>query len=170
MDDLIQRLKDFRDNLPTIIGEAATLVSGSAKAIAERRIKESGFNESYSDAKYPAWFLIGEELNQAGLSFLKTKKENDEPTNWAELRESQGLQSAHVDLSYSNEMWSGMQPQEPYELNGAIVAPLAHTNTAGQRKMNYNFERYGDFIGKVLNEEDMEMLAEIAIEYIAKKI
>lgn len=166
--DLKARLQDIQNDLPNIMKEVATTVSLSGKAIAERAIKDKGFGEQYSNTKVPAWFMDGKELNASGSTFIARKKKaktpSDRLTNWKEFREAQGLQTGHVDLSYANEMWSGMFPQETYQKGTLFIAPLGHNNRAGQNKMNWNRDRYGDFIGKVLTGSNFEQMAEIAVE------
>lgn len=168
LSDLRAKLEDIKNDLPNILKDVATTVSLSGKAIAERTIKDKGFGEQYSATKVPAWFMDGKELNASGSSFIARKKKSknkaEQLTNWAEFREAQGLQSGHVDLSYANEMWSGMFPQEAYQNGTLFIAPLGHNNRAGQNKMNWNRDRYGDFIGKVLKGSNFDQMGEIATE------
>ena len=155
-----------RDALPTI----AILLTLSAKAISERNIKEQGFGYAYSENTVPAFFLKGKELNSVGERFIEDKIENDEETNWKELRAAQGLQNKYVDLTFSGTMWSNMAPGE-VEFNGEIVtAPLVATNREVQNKMNWNRDRYGDFIGKSLTPENYDQLYRIVIEEVLKII
>ena len=165
---------DLKRDLPDILKEAAEVVSLSGKAIAERTIKDKGFGEQYSNTKVPAWFMDGRELNAPGSTFIarkkKAKTEEERLTNWKEFREAQGLQTGHVDLSYSNEMWSGMLPQPPFQKGDIFLAPLGHTNQEGQKKMNWNRDRYGDFIGKNLKGENFDAMANVAVEEILRLI
>lgn len=166
--DLRAKFQDIQNDLPNILKDVATTVSLSGKALAERTIKDKGFGERYSNTKVPAWFMDGKELNASGSAFIARKKKSkdkaDRLTNWGEFREAQGLQSGHVDLSYANEMWSGMFPQEAYQNGTLFIAPLGHNNSAGQKKMNWNRDRYGDFIGKVLRGDNFDKMVEIAID------
>lgn len=169
LEDLKKKLIDIRNDLPNIMLEAATSMSLTGKALAEREIKDQGFGEMYSNTKVPAWFMTGKELNAGGRTFIERKKAEKEPTNWKEFREAQGLQSGYVDLSYSNEMWSGMFPQKPYQAGTLFIAPLGHNNRAGQDKMNWNRDRYGDFMGKALRSKHDQM-AEVATAEIVRLI
>lgn len=186
-----KRMEEIRQAIRNSLPAIATTVSLSAKAIAERRIKDQGFGAMYSTNKIPAWFLHGKHLNQSGVTFLKKhgvrpdtgeqgeglkkrrkKKGDPDPgsfdklTNWGEFRQAQGLQAAHVDVSYSNKMWANMQPKEPEENGDIVRAPLAATNTEAQNKMNWNRDRYGDFVGKSLKPEDFNLLGEVVINEI----
>jgi len=185
-----KRLEEIRQAVRNSLPDIATKISLSAKAIAERRIKDEGFGEMYSQNKIPAWFLHGKELNQSGTKFLeqhgvnaageqgepkkKRRKKKGDPdpgkfdklTNWGEFRAAQGLQNSHVDLSYSNKMWANTQPKDPEEEGDIVRAPLAATNVEAQNKLNWNRDRYGDFIGKALKPEDFNLLGELAINEI----
>jgi hypothetical protein len=185
--DLIKMREAITAALPNI-AEGLAL---TAKALAERRMKEQGFGVLYSQRQVPAWFLHGKELNQRGTKFLedhgvnphtgeqgegkkKRRKKKGDPdpghfdttTNWGEFRQAQGLQAKFVDLSYSNKMWANMAPVKT-ETDGEIIkALLGATNREAQNKMNWNFERYGDFIRRTLNEDDGKILSEFVINEI----
>ena len=162
--DLRAKFRDIQNDLPNILKDVATTVSLTGKAIAERTIKDRGFGEQYSNTKVPAWFMDGKQLNASGSNFIAGKKKAGELTNWKEFREAQGLQTGHVDLSYANEMWAGMFPQDAYQNGNLFISPLGHNNKAGQNKMNWNRDRYGDFIGKVLRGSVFDEMGEMAIE------
>lgn len=190
--DFQHQLKQIREAVTAALPNIAEGLALTAKALAERRMKEQGFGVLYSSAKVPAWFLHGKELNQRGTKFLedrgvnphtgeqgegkkKRRKKKGDPdpgqfstlTNWGEFRQAQGLQAKFVDLSYSNKMWANMAPVR-VEQNGEIVrAILGATNREAQNKMTWNFERYGDFIRRTLNEDDGKILAEFVVNEIS---
>jgi hypothetical protein len=168
LEELRAKLHTIRDQIPSILLEVATSVALTGKALSERTIKDKGFGEMYSSNKVPAWFMTGKELNATGAAFidkkLKGKTKEEQLTNWKEFRAAQGLQTGYVDLSYDNEMWSGMFPRDAYQKGTEYLAPLAHNNTEGQNKMNWNRDRYGDFIGKVLSGENFDIMGNVAIE------
>jgi hypothetical protein len=174
--DLIHRMQNLENDLKSSLGDIATSVSLTAKAIAERTIKESGFGAEYSTKNVPTAWLYGQVLNASGTSFLQQRdQESDElglegEASYKELRAAQGLQVAHVDLTYSGEMWRGMLPAEPEIHGGIAIAPLGHTNRDGQDKMNWNFERYGDFIGETLTGDNFDTLKTVAAEEVNRII
>ena len=170
---LIAKLEEFRDMLPTVLPDVATSVSMAGKALAERVTKEKGFGKTYSTTKVPAWFMDGKELNGKGLTYLSNLKEkatDEEPaeTNWGEFRAAQGLQTDHVDLSYTNKMWAGMFPQEVQVNLFEYVAPLGNNTTEGQNKMNWNYERFGDYIGKVLTGDNRDIMYDVAYDELVR--
>lgn len=169
IDDLRSKLEAIKNDLPNILLEVATTVSLTAKALSERTIKDKGFGEMYSNTKVPAWFMSGKELNASGAAFIAKKKKakkGENFTNWKEFREAQGLQTGHVDLTYSGKMWAGMFPQEAYQKGDMFIAPLGHNNREGQKEMNWNRERYGDFIGKALKGKNQDAMTDIAASEI----
>jgi hypothetical protein len=179
LNDFRKRLKEIRDAVEAKLPDIAVTLTLSAKALAERRIKEAGFGAKYSKSKLPHWFLDGKELNQGGAAWLDAKRKKDQAATktvegkviypddwgvtWGELRAAQGLQTGHVDLTYTGFTFSNMQPVG-IEQQGAIVrAPLGATNKETQDKMNWNRERYGDFIGKALTPNGRELLVEVVV-------
>lgn len=167
---LREQLKQLEEAVRLKLPEVATLISLTAKAFAERTIKDKGFGEVYSQTTVPAWFMDGKELNNAGAAFIAKKKKAKEKTNWGEFRAAQGLQVAHVDLSYTNTMWASMAPEEPHEEGGIIRAPLAGGNLETQNKMNWNYERYGDFIGEALTPENFQVMLQMIYDEIIRII
>lgn len=155
---LIAVLKTIKAELPSILGSTAESMAATGKALAMLTIEREAILGKYSGKTIPAFLLQGKELNQGGSSFLakriKAKNPQNRVTNWAEFRAAQGLQTDHVDLTYSGEMWRGLLPQ-PYKFDGDIVSSaLAHNNKDGQDKLNWNRKRYGNFIMKALNTGD----------------
>lgn len=192
--ELKNKLQQIQDALRAKLPDIAVTLTLSAKAIAERKIKDEGFKASYSKNKIPAWFLHGKELNAQGTKFLenhgvkpdgtqgtakkKRRKKKGDPdpgnydtlTNWGEFREAQGLQSGHVDLSYSNKMWAGMKPVRVEQKGDRYLAPLGATNIEAQDKMNYNKARYGDFIGKVIDEPARDAMGQVVLDEVSEVI
>jgi hypothetical protein len=181
LDNLFEQMREaIRQRLP----DALTTMVVTAKALAEREIVENGIGKVYSREKYPAFFLAGKELNQKGTTFLAahgvdttgkqtgnvqrkgkaTKREltyAERLTNWAEFREAQGLQSNHVDMHYSNKMYANMGPRTP-EIDGdKVTVRLGATNKEAQDKMNWNYERYGDFITPAITPESRILLTQV---------
>lgn len=192
---LKEKLNQIRQALEQKLPDIAVTLTISAKALAERNIKEAGFGAKYSQNKIPAWFLTGKELNQKGTKFLQDRGVNtetgeqgepkkkrrkkgetadpghfDKMTNWGEFRAAQGLQTAHVDLSYSNKMFANMQPVRVEQKGHVYLAPLGATNTEAQDKMNWNRDRYGDFIGRALKDEDRDTLATVVMDEVVAVI
>lgn len=171
-EDLRNKIIQLKENIATILGPAATTVTLTGKALAERTIKQRGFGAQYQETAVPAWFNKGKGLNKKAEKRIQDENDNEEGgwLSWKEIRKEAGLQTDYVDLSYSNEMWRGMAPQQPYLENNMLIAPLAHNNTEGQNKMDWNRDRYGNFIQKVLEGENEELMAQVGVEESTKII
>ena len=177
------KLKALKDLALQKLPDIATTLTLTAKALAERRIRESGFGADYSNNKIPAFFLEGKELNGSGTAFLKqhgvfpkgegpgkqkgkgktkTLTKEDRLANWKEFRAAQGLPVGFVDLAYSNKMYAGMGPLSVVISGTVYSAPLGATNQQALKEMNFNYIRYGDFIGKALQEDDFVKLREFS--------
>ena len=163
--DLINNLKAIEKELPEILRQSATVMAHDGKALAERIIIDKGFGESYSTNEIPSYWLYGKELNASGKTYLDNLE--GEGTNWGEFRKAQGRQNGHVDLNYSTRMWKGMRPDEVQQNGNIFICFMGHNDNEGRNKMNWNFDRYGDFIGKALIGQE-DVLFEIAEENIFK--
>lgn len=179
LDELKAKLERISREAPEKLLDVATVVSLTGKALAERTIKDKGFGETYSQNPIPVWFFSGKELNQKGNAYIEEKQgrgkkkkkgqvEFDGLGTWEEFRAAQGLQTKHVDLTFSGKMFAGMFPQEPYQSGTLFIAPLGHNNREGQDTMNWNQERYGDFVGKVLRGENFDAMANVAVDEIMR--
>lgn len=162
IDDFIEDITRASRDLPDVMGKTAESMAATAKAVAQLTIEQQNILGSYSTAKVPAFFFEGKELNGTGASYIASKMSEKEPKkrvmNWADLRRAQGLQTNHVDLTYTGEMWRGLLPQA-YTIDGGIISStLSHNNADGQDKLNWNRQRYGDFIRKALNTPENKAL------------
>jgi hypothetical protein len=185
LEDLKKRIIQIREAITAKLPDIAIEVTLSAKALAERHIKDKGFGKGYSDNKIPSWFLDGKELNQSGATWLANKKIKDSRgthtqdgvkyypadygVNWKMFRSAQGLQTEHVDLTYSGKMFANMQPVRVEQIGeGRFIAWLGATNTEAKDKMNWNRDRFGDFITKALTDDDRELLVQVVEEEVLK--
>jgi|SRR6188768_1024523 len=168
LQDLINRMKDVKAALEQSLPDIATSVAITAKALAERTIKDKGFGAQYSHTEVPAFWFLGQENTQVGRSFLETAIKEGKGVAWRDLRNAEGMQTEHVDLTFTGEMFAGMFPGDVVKEGDKYTAPLGHTNKAGQDKMNYNRDRYGDFIGKVLRGDNYDIMVKVATEEVIR--
>ena len=163
---LIENLKKIQDNLQQTLLDSASIIAHDALGLAEQTILDKGFGEVYSNNYIPSYFLEGKEINAGGLSYLQKVADDPEVgANWKGFRKAQGLQTGFVDLSYSRTMWQGLRADEPQNEGSKYFCFIGHNNVEGQKKMNWNFARYGDFIGKGLKGQE-ELLQSVAEENI----
>lgn len=185
IEELKARLEQLREAVAQKLPDIALTMAITAKSLSERNIRERGFGAKYSENKVPAWWFLGKELNGSGTSYLqsltapkaskgKKKIEDiteadlvDGETTWGDFREAQGLQKMFVDLGYTNKMWADMSPVEVAQQgDGRVVAFLGGRTRENQDKMNYNRDRYGDFISKGLGEQGRDLLGQVLIDEV----
>lgn len=163
IEDLNERINRLKQSIYDALPDIATKVTVSAKALAERNVRNDGFGADYSNNTIPAFFLKGKAKSNAGEKFIEDAEKADEEINWKELRMAEGLPVDKVNLSFTNKMWAGMGPQKPYWAAGLIYCPLGGNNQEVVNKMNWNRDRYGDWIGKVLQNKEIKVLQQIVV-------
>lgn len=168
LNDFTNRLHSIREAMRQRLPDIAVLMTMTAKGLAERNIREAGFKAVYSSYEVPAFFLKGKAKTKAGEALVEKNIDDGVDMNWADLRRGEGLQAGFVDLSFTNKMWAGMFPRNPYWEGDKVFAPLGGNNEEVIDKMNWNKERYGDFIGKVLTKKEIELLFEVVRDEIDK--
>lgn len=172
--DLQSKIKAAREALLKALPELATENTINGKSLAERKIREVGFGAKYSGNRVPAWYFLGEWKSKAGEAYVLKKQAYDEKhaktvdgekvyaddagVTWAELRQAEGLQTDHVDLGFTNKMWAGLVPQQPYYQGDKIVCELAGNSVEVINKLSFNFQHYGDFFAKVLGPKEIELM------------
>lgn len=184
--ELKARIIQARQALMNALPQIATQNTIVAKALAERKIREAGFGAVYSNHLVPAWHFLGLEKSKAGEAFIKKKEAYDEKNakivdgkkvyasdagiTWAQLRQAEGLPVDHVDLSFTNKMWAGFVPQQPFMQGNVMVCPLAGNSIEVINKLSSNYKHYGDFIGKVLGPPEIEIMTTAIAEQVKNLI
>lgn len=164
---LAKARREVEAALPSIVRDFAH----SAKVISERNIIEKGFGETYSSTEVPAFYFYGKEINQKGKSEREKRSKKKETMSWAQFRSAQGLPDDHVTLSYSNEMWRGTNVVGAEKIGNVYYSILGSTTESGRNKLQWNFERYGNFMLKGLSKKDEAFLVnDVAIEPILEII
>lgn len=175
INDLQRRLQKVKQEIQNSLPDLSRLNTITAKALIERKVRQQGFNAAYSGNKLPAWFFDGKEKSNAGAAYIAgvkakdAKAEEGEETGmtWADLRRAEGLPTDHVDLSFTNKMWAGMGPQNPYyKGEGQIVCPLGGNSQEVINKMNWNRDRYGDYLGRMLGPDEIKILTQVVLDEI----
>lgn len=174
INDLRIRLANVKKQVQEALPDMALTNTIAAKALIERNIRDIGFGAHYSNNKLPAWFFEGKAKSKAGEAYIKSVEKRDQSAKegddtgmtWAELRTAEGLPTDHVNLSFTNKMFAGLGPLQTYFVNGVIYCPLGGSTQEVVDKLNWNRERYGDFLGKVLTNKELEVLRDVILETI----
>lgn len=161
--DLRTMLKKVAVEVQKELDVIAVQMANDAKALSYRNMTGKGVaGAAYSTHEYPAFFLLGKALNATGRAFIKQKMKKKELTNWKGLRGAQGLPTNKVDLQYSGKMWAGVAVVR-IDRSGGITRALLGGNTKdAQDKMDWNRERYGDFIEDNLTKDDKKLITKIS--------
>jgi hypothetical protein len=162
IDDLIAKLNHFRTDLNSNLEAIVTEMANNAKALAQRNIIDKGLTgREYSRAGVPAYWLLPKALNQAGVKFVKSKIKSKEPIAWRDLRDAQGMQTAHIDLYYSGEMFQMMGVVETRIEGDKVTAVIGGLNQSAQDKMDWNHYHFGDFIEDHIDASDYDFILQL---------
>src|SRR5690606_37271109 len=149
--EFIERMKKVRYEIERDGEIIMERMAVSARALIERRVKTEGIGEYSSKKSAPSFYFYGKGNNkgrEAAFIKEKSKKINGKPqyTNWAEFRESQGLQSDHVDGTFSGRTWNNVKVLAKGK-RGPLkyFATIGNDQEAEEKKMEYLTDRYGDF-------------------------
>ncbi len=165
IDDFIDRVKRLKSELEKEGGPIMERTAMSARALIERRIKTEGIGSYSTKKSAPAFYFYGKGNNKGKeKDFIKEKSKKidgeSQYTNWAEFRESQGLQSGHVDVTFSGRTWNNLKVTNVDKVGQLrFVARLSNDQELEAKKMEWNTERYGEFLKT--NEEEEEKLVKI---------
>lgn len=118
----------------------------TGKSLVQERIQREGFGEKYSTNDIPAFYLRGKERNAAGRRYLEDNNLDDDLVTWGAFRKAQGLQTEFVDLTYSGRMFAGLVVIEKFTDGTRFVARLGGSDQEVDKKLDWNSQRYGDFL------------------------
>ncbi len=168
INDLKKKFQEVREAIYKELPDVVLLLTVTAKSIAEKKLRQQGMGAKYSETTYPAFFLEGKEKSGAGKKYIEKAIEDDVEVNWKGLRQAEGLPTDFVNLSFTNKMWAGMGPQTPYWKDGVVYSPLGGNTIEVVNKMNWNYDRYGDFLGKQLGKDEIAVLQVVAKNKVIK--
>jgi hypothetical protein len=168
--ELKTRLRTLAKNLEIELQNAAEAAALDAKTLSYRAVTSKGFGETYSENYIPAYWLDGKELNNKGKAYVKRKKKAKEGVNWKGFREAQGLQTAFVDLQYTGFMWRKFGIVRTEKKGSIYISYLGGTDGETQQKLDWNFERYGDFINESLSAKDKRFIDQNVLNKILSAI
>jgi hypothetical protein len=160
LSDLRAKFRLLAKNLSTSLQDISRSAASDTKAILVHNVQQQGFGEMYSDDFVPSYFLIGKQLNAKGKKYIDKKKGGK---NWKGLREAQGLQTRFVDLTYSGFMFKELGVVKT-ELKGQYTyySYIGGLTKDAQQKLNWNYERYGNFAQKAIKKRDVSFIAKNA--------
>lgn len=164
------------DEAIAMIDGAINLVEDSMKNISEEvalnalalitnRIQQEGLPNKprYSSNKVPAFLYLldgGRKLDtEQTRAFVRRKVKQKDMTNWAEIRNAHGNQSAFVDLTFTGRMWQNTGIVDTVRVGNNFITIIGGLDREVKDKLQWNAKRYGTFF--IANEEEQKLLAEI---------
>lgn len=163
-------LKALKRDIETQGPAIANTVAITGASIIKQRILRSGFGKKYSTKFIPAYYLRGKELNAGGKAFLEDHNMDDDLVNWGEFRRAQGLQTEHVDLSYTGRMFAGTVPVKQVVAGTKFIVTIGGSDAEVQQKLDWNHERYGDFLAPTTQEKaEIDEIADAEFDKLVKK-
>ena len=166
---MIERLNGAIDAIKKEAPDLTKRLALTAKDKIEERVKEKGVGE-YSTNPVPTFFFYGKSRNQGGRDLIDKKEENNEGIYWGEFRKAQGLQSDHVDLTYSGRMFANIKLTNLRNNQFYFIATIAPDIVDEIKKLGYQTDRYGDFL--VLTPEqdkDITELGQLEFDHILNR-
>ncbi len=141
----------------------------NAKSMIIHRIQTEGLEgREYSTQKLPNFFFEGWELNAGGKALLNppkkgrkkkgeaaTEEVNEAGISYTEWRRANGLQTDHVDLTYTGRMLQNIQSIKTEKRGEYYVTTVGAWNPENQQKMGWNFRRFGDFMKPTEKEKEI---------------
>jgi hypothetical protein len=155
----LEKLRRLSEEIKKSGERIAQKMALTGKSLVQERIQREGFGAEYSKNDIPAFFLYGKARNAAGRKYLEENNLDDDLVSWGEFRKVQGLQNEYVDLTYSGRMFAGLTVIEKTTQGTRFVARLGGSDKEVDEKLDWNSQRYGDFLQP--NEAEQKEVDEI---------
>jgi hypothetical protein len=142
----LAKLQKLSEEIKRVGQNIAQKMALTGKSLVQHRIQSEGFGAEYSTNDIPAYFLKGKARNAAGRKYLEENNLDDDLVSWGAFRKAQGLQNDFVDLTYSGRMFAGLTVIEKATEGTRFVARLGGSDREVDQKLDWNAQRYGDFL------------------------
>lgn len=169
--ELTNRVNNVIANIEQKSQEIAIMTAISGLSIVKDRSINKGIfvdgiegnYKDYSTTPVPTFFFYGKELNQKGTKFIKDNKLG----TWQEFSEAQGRKKPdnHINLSYSNRMWTSLAVIKTGEINGVIMAAIGTTDQNVETYLFRLVDKYGNFL-KPTDDETYNLIIDATNEMI----
>lgn len=152
-------------------------ITQSALSLIHSRITDEGLSgQKYSTNPLPSYYFIGKSISDTGEKntkdkIKKNKKAGIPGISYTDFRQANNLQTNHVDLKLSGDMWRDLGWTEAGFTDKAINTSVSGFNCSSNASFkgsityengkttseiaDYNAERYGDFLTPTKEEENI---------------
>lgn len=153
------------------------LIAKDTKALVANRVQNSGLDSdekplpSYSTSGVPAYLLFNaEKPNGAkiGADYKKLDDKYGPLVSYRDRREHYGLPTSKTTLTYTGEMWHGIDVWTASKTADTVTVHIGGTTEESINRLQWNTSRYGDFLQPSAEEEGIIQAA--AFERRSKQI
>ena len=154
-------LAEVRSEAPVI---NARIAQSGLSLIHDRILNEGIDGRGYSTNPLPMFYFTGKSISAGGDAKVKAKNKANKykGISYTEFRDANNLQTNHVDLRLSGDMWRDMAVLESRASGLRVTTEVGSKNsitykdgqTTGQ-VTDYNAKRYGDFLTPTNQEEQI---------------
>lgn len=165
-------INEFNNSVNSFIGAVlndmpiinARITQSGLSLIHDRILNEGVEGKNYSTNLLPAYFFTGKSISGSGEAKVKAKNKANKykGISYTDFREANNLQTNHVDLRLSGDMWRDMAVLESRNIGFKISTEAGSKNSItysnGQKTgdvVGYLAERYGDFLTPTKAEENI---------------
>lgn len=175
-EEAIIKFDNIINSMDAWILEALQIIALDAFAIVVNRIHQDGLpGRQYSANELPTYYFEGKELNAGGRALLNRKdkkamrkgirylggkvRKNDsvdresDGISYRDWRIANGLQVAHVDLSFTGNMFRSMKLIKVAKMGDDYIVSMYSDNPETNTKLKANARRYGLFLALTNNEK-----------------
>lgn len=157
-------LSEVKNEAPVI---NAKITRSGLSLIHDRILNEGIEGKSYSTNPLPMFYFTGKSISAGGEAKVKaTEKRNKKAgipgISYTDFRQANNLQTNHVDLRLSGDMWRDMDVLESNASGFKVITTAGSKNSItykdGQttgKVVGYLAERYGDFLTPTKQEEEI---------------
>jgi len=183
LDEYIKNLDKFlntvSDELPVIMSEGAVQMrTDIGDRIQERGLDSQnnslqyGSGTPYSEKDIPAFFYKNAETLNAGASkYVDDQIEDGEGISYKDWREANNLQTDHVDLTFTGNMWKGIGLTSVKTGQNVAIVTVGAKNNEVEEKMFFNSVRYGDILQPTQDEIDtLTLVVDTRLQNLANKL
>jgi hypothetical protein len=160
IEDFIKKIEQAERQVMDALVDIASEAALNTKALVVKRVQENGLGQ-YSERDMPSFlFFDGSEpdpnktKSNAGIKFIKDSYKKRDNINWADIRDAEGLQTDHVDLTFTGEMFRDLNVIGVNVQAHRVTAILGCSRKETQDKLRWNVERYGNFMQPTKDETD----------------
>lgn len=154
---LVNAIAVLKNELLVSREKVAVQIAANLLAQVENRIIQKGEDSNgnkfpgYSNTQVPKYYYYGKSRNTGADN--RVKKAKTKTLSYEQFRQINGLQTQHVDLYFTGEMWRGTGVKVEKNIFGFTSVSIQGRTKPAQDKIRWNSDRYGESILKPQKDE-----------------